>query len=483
VTSRLEGSATATDAVATSLIVEPGPGAPFLLLGTYDVAALGYLLEEFFISGEAERYTPAAPLPRDGRWSVKATERAPFKSRIVVVRPQDEARFNGTVLVEWLNVTGGLDAPADWLMAHREMVRSGYAYVAVSAQRIGIEGGLSRGPDMSLKKIAPERYHSLTHPGDAFAFDIFSQAGRKVRAAEPGDILGPLRAKHVIAIGESQSAMFLTTYVNAVDPLARVFDGFLVHSRFGAAASLQSRSIFGPPDPVMPRAPRFRGDLRVPLLNFITETDLIGANREGYAAARQLDNAKLRTWEVAGAAHTDNYTVKVAPIDTGAASIAELAAAFAPTCELMGEQLARPINFAPQHHYVLQAALSALQQWVASRSPAPSGERLRLAREAPPTLAVDGLGVAEGGVRTPWVDVPIARTSGVGGDDNSMAALFGSGELFDQATLDWIYPGGKAEYLRRFEASLDAAIEARFLLRADRAEILALASATYPGKA
>ena len=68
---------------------------------------------------------------------------ADYTTRIVVLTPADRAQFNGTVLVEWLNVSGGIDAPAVWMMAHREIVRAGYAYVAVSAQRVGVQGGAS----------------------------------------------------------------------------------------------------------------------------------------------------------------------------------------------------------------------------------------------------------------------------------------------------------------------------------------------------
>ena len=55
--------------------------------------------------------------------------------------PIDVTKFNGTVLVEWLNVSGGIDTPAVWMMAHREIARAGYAYVAVSAQKVGVDGG------------------------------------------------------------------------------------------------------------------------------------------------------------------------------------------------------------------------------------------------------------------------------------------------------------------------------------------------------
>ncbi len=99
---------------------------------------------------------------------------------MVVLTPIDSGAFNGTVLVEWLNVSGGIDAPAEWFMAHREIVREGYAYVAVSAQLVGVEGGASLGTDMSLKTLDPARYARLSHPGDAFSYDIFSQVGRLV---------------------------------------------------------------------------------------------------------------------------------------------------------------------------------------------------------------------------------------------------------------------------------------------------------------
>src|SRR5271157_2341132 len=133
-------------------LVTPAPGKPLLLLGAFDVGSLGYVAEEFFISGTASSYTPATELSPDGRWSVTPSGAADYTTRIVLLTPADRTQFNGTVLVEWLNVSGGIDAPAVWMMAHREIVRAGYAYVAVSAQRVGVEGGASLlGADMSLK--------------------------------------------------------------------------------------------------------------------------------------------------------------------------------------------------------------------------------------------------------------------------------------------------------------------------------------------
>jgi Alpha/beta hydrolase domain len=456
----------------------PAPGKPALLLGAFDIASVGYVAEEFFISGTASSYSSAAKLSPDGRWSVTPSGAADFTTRIVSLTPADRARFNGTVLVEWLNVSGGIDAPAVWMMAHREMLRAGYGCIAVSAQRVGVEGGVNMmGIDMSLKSQNPERYSSLHHPGDTYSYDIFSQAGRLVRDGQRDDILRGLRAEHIIALGESQSALFLTTYINAVDPLAQVYDGFLVHSRFGPAAPLDGGSIFDALESNTSQAVAFRPDLRVPLLTIITETDLFGGPREGYYNARQPENQRLRVWEIAGTAHADNYTIQVAPIDTGSAALTDIVAAYAPTNMLMGQQLDHCINFAPQHHYVLQAALSQLCDWVRTDRPAPSAVPIELS-DAQPILDTNGL--TQGGVRTPWVDVPIARTSGAGSEESTMSSIFGSGELFDAATLRRLYPGGAADYLQRFTVSLDSAVQSGFILAADREEILQLAAATFP---
>ncbi|OJZ70352.1 hypothetical protein BRW65_20545 [Mycobacterium paraffinicum] len=467
----------------TYIDVTPASGKPLLLLGAFDIGSVGYAAEEFFISGTASSYAPEGKLGPDGRWDVTRSGTADYTTRIVAITPTDPARFNGTALVEWLNVSGGIDAPAVWMMAHREIVRAGYAYVAVSAQKVGIDGGTSLlGMDMSLKTQDPARYGSLHHPGDAFAFDIFSQAGELVRDRGDG-ILGGLHPQHVIGIGESQSAMFLTTYVNAVDPLAGVYDGFLVHSRFGPAAPLDGVSLIEGLESSRgsQQAVKFRPDLRVPLLTVITETDLFGHVPLGYYSARQPDTELLRVWEIPGAAHADNYTIQVAPIDSGSAPLDDIVAAYAPTNMLMGQQLDHYINFAPQHHYVVQAAVAALDGWVRTGQPAPSAAPIATRESESPQLLVDANGLALGGIRSPWVDVPIARTSGITADENLMAAIFGSGEPFDTDTVRRLYPGGKTEYLERFTAALDAAIDSRFILPADRTEILALADATYPG--
>ncbi len=214
--------------------------------------------EEFFLAGTAHSFALDGERSEDGRWTATPAATAPFKTRMLVRRPAEASRFNGTVHVEWLNVSGNTDAGPDWSYLHREIVRRGAAWVGVSAQKVGIDGGgLPFVPDASLKKLNPDRYGSLLHPGDAFSYDMFTQAARGL--AGNGGPLASLRPERLLAIGESQSAAFLVTYINAIDPLERLFDGYFVHGRGAVRSSprwlpshsprrWRGRSGRGPPD-------------------------------------------------------------------------------------------------------------------------------------------------------------------------------------------------------------------------------------------
>ena len=131
-------------------------------------------------------------------------------------------------------------------------------------------------------------------------------------------MLGPLKAKHVIATGESQSAVFMTTYVDAIDPIAKVYDGFYIHSRLGGAAGPEAASMRGRGRGGRgPSGVKLRADLRVPVMTLISETDLIGSNLSGFWTADQPDTDKLRIWEMPGTAHVDNYMFFIGFYDDG----------------------------------------------------------------------------------------------------------------------------------------------------------------------
>src|SRR5262245_49238116 len=107
---------------------------------TTDLSQVGYERQEYFISGTASAYTSTGPLGDDGLWSAAPGATAAYKTRILVYRPTNPKTFSGTVIVEWLNVSGGVDANPDWTQTHVEIIRQGAAWVGVSAQFVGVEG-------------------------------------------------------------------------------------------------------------------------------------------------------------------------------------------------------------------------------------------------------------------------------------------------------------------------------------------------------
>jgi Alpha/beta hydrolase domain len=443
----------------TALTELTGGGSPFLAGTTFDLASVGYVQAEYALDGVANAYT------RTG-CGVIATGRDEFSTRLLVYRPADDAAFNGTVWVEWLNVSGGLDAAPDWIFTHTELIRRGAAWVGVSAQQVGVAGGTSLlgMPGTGLIAIDPERYGALRHPGDRFSYDIFSLAGAAAARAK-GTILSGLRIRHVLAMGGSQSAFRLTRYLTDIDPAAQVYDGFLVQARGGAAAPLSNgdgdgiASMRGDPVPLR--------DLRVPVLCVESETDLMTL---GYLAARQDDDDWFRLWEIAGTAHADVYTLVAGPVDTGRLPIGELARAWQPASDILGMTFDKPVNAGPQH-YVLNAAAAHLDRWVREGIRPPAAERLEVRDGA---FVTDEHGNARGGIRTPHVDVPTAALSGLGNGGNPISFLSGSTMPFAAATLRELYQS-PADYLKRFEEAANAAVAAGFVLPEDAAEMVATA--------
>ncbi len=419
---------------------------------------IGWVETELVAEGVAGSFVPDGEQREDGRLELGPGPTAPYRTRVVVRRPADPAAFSGTVVVEWLNVSSGLDANPDWSFLAPELVRTGVAWVGVSAQCIGVEGGAiavdagegAGDAGVGLKGHDPERYGSLAHPGDAFAYDIYSQVGAAVRVGAPA-ALGGLRVDQVLAIGESQSAFALTTYIDGVHPDAWVYDGFLVHSRGRSGLPLGEagtgvngrRAITGAPQ-------RIRTDLDVPVMIVQTETDLLPVL--GYAEARQDDTDLIRLWEIAGTAHADASTLGpfAKMVDCGV-----------------------PINDGPQR-FVLRAALRHLVAWAAGGESPPEAPRLVI------DLGPDGArfprdpdGMARGGIRLPQVEVPVAALSGDPGPvDTLMCQLLGQTLAFPAERLAELYPTVEG-YLAAYEAATDASIAAGFALAADRDEILA----------
>src|SRR5262249_56398432 len=102
-----------------------------------------------------------------------------------------------------------------------------------------------------------------------------------------------------------------------------------------------------------------RRDVAVPVLRAETEADLTSF---GSFAARQPDDDRIRTWEVAGTAHDDVYGLGPGPNDAGKGALDTTY--LPPQTSVFGViNCNAPINAGPQH-YVASAALATLNRWI-----------------------------------------------------------------------------------------------------------------------
>ena len=273
------------------------------------------------------------------------------------------------------------------------------------------------------------------------------------------DPLDGLAVQRMIAVGQSQSAFRLTTYYNAIHPTLDLFDAYLIHSRARYSAQLSQE----PQVPVAtPEVVLLRQDQPEPAIMLQTETDLVKPSLD-YLPARQADSDSVRLWEVAGSSHSDAYTTIKGPDDRGddptVADVIATKSARPPfiECPLL------PINDGPGH-WVAKAAISALDAWVRSGSAPSAAPRLQVNAEAT-GFEQDAQGNALGGIRSPYVDAPVAVLSGLG-QGAGFCDLFGTTRLFDDAELAALYPDRDA-YVAAIDEATDAAVSAGFLLPAD----------------
>ncbi|MDP3859151.1 MAG: alpha/beta hydrolase domain-containing protein [Stagnimonas sp.] len=396
----------------------------------YDLDALGYVEEEYFVSGTARAH-PEGP-------------DAAYTTRMIVRRPKDAARFNGAVLLDWVNVTAQFENSVDTLEAHELFQREGFAYVHLSMQKAGI----CCLPELTPQAWDPVRYAPLNHPGDEYAFDMLGQIARSFKQPRTPDAMGGLKVQRVIAMGQSQSANLLYAYVNEYQRKAAAIDGFLIHSGFSSTYT---------------QAPQ------VPVIQLYSDYEADGASPTG------LKN--YRGWDIAGAAHQNAWVGLHQVLGQGprAAASAPVRAASADSdlhglAGQYGEQN-DPAQYAcivagaqfPMR-YAVAAAIHHLDRWLRSGEPAPEGPRFQL--DAAGALMKDADGNALGGIRYPPMAVPVASYR------SDLCGLGGITVPFTELQLTQRYPT-HAGYWCRMQAAARESQQQGFLLPEDAADLMA----------
>jgi hypothetical protein len=456
---------------------------------TVNLSQYGYLQREYEMSGTTNTYAEEGFWGSNGQWNVSVSRTGvPYTTRLLVRYPTNPAKFNGTVVVEWLNDTTGGDQDPVWSEIYNEVLSEGYAYVGVTAQTAGME---------ELKAWDPVRYAALGDSNDGQSYDIFTQAALAVRD-QSATLLGGLKVKDVIGAGDSQSAFRVATYVNAIQPLSHAFNAFLAVGRAALAAPIGSGLVSFLPFPAL-----IRSDNTTPMIQIETEGDI---EELGFAFARQPDNNYLRTWELAGAAHIDEHE----GLYEANTILRENPTLTAPQCVfgVVANGATQPDNMGV---YELEdAALAALQKWMTTGTPPAHGNRIATT----PLFNIverDQYGNALGGIRLPDIQAPtetytainFSRTSEESLNpaqllstleaifttletgaitnttlrDEGLCLLEGFYTPFSSATLQRLYPT-HADYVAQYKAAAAADLAQGFLTEADYSAAVAAAEAS-----
>jgi len=437
---------------ATAVVPTPqvaGP-IPYVALGSADhnypflatdmnLAARGYVEEEFFYSGTANRYNAQSPNASGPAPTADIVSSGnPYKTRMMIRRPTDPAKFNGVVVVEWTNVTSLMDTPQVWFRNHEQLMRAGYAYVGIAAQNLHI-AAVPNG----LRNWSPLRYGTLDIADDDLSYDVFAQGVQAVRSVPA--VLGGLPVRRVIATGVSQSATRLAVYINAIHPRdPAILDG--------------AQPIIG--------GQRIREDLTIPVMKVLSEVEFPGQQ----TTIRQPDTDRFRTWWVTGTSHSENHM----RVTSYAIYLRDLSnPSLADSCAL-------PTRSRIQFHYVEAAAIDAMVKWIEQGVP-PAHSPLPEYASLTPRVVVarDAYGNALGGIRLATLAVPTATSTGqnTGGGNCS---LYGVHIPFDTATLASLYPSHEG-YVQAITAAAEQNVHDGFLLKEDEQEMLKDAQASIVG--
>jgi len=418
-----------------------------------------YTETEYLLTGTAALYTGPATEPT----TVESADH-PFATRILVRAPAAAAEFSGQVWLEPFNTTGGGDLDAVWASIAPLITQDGDAWVGVTVRA---------GQMDLLQTFDPVRYAGLDLTNNAYAWDMLRITGALVKQDGADELLPDAEVEHVYMGGYSQSAVDLATFSAAFHDMTRladgspVYDGYLVGGRAGNLSPLQSGSSIIPTFEQASMPP-----LDVPVVDMESQTDVEGfvvevptalAQEAGLAGAEEVQTPTFTYTNTGGAAvrRDDSdaeldrfrlYEISGAPHGGGGGEGCDGTSSF-PT------------------HYFFRAAAARLASWVEDDVAPPSAPRIELAEAAVVSVAAnDEHGNALGGVRSPFVDVPLARYE-VHSGPAPTCKLTGNETPLGADVLEQLY-GDADGYMEAFTASLDETIEAGFLLELDRAEIL-----------
>ena len=453
-----------------------------------DLAAYGYVEEEYLVSGKANVY---AWKDTDGRPLVRSTG-APYCTRIIVRKPADPARFSGSVMVDCMHGGCKIDNPSiGWGSAFEHIVASGDGYVGLSVAGTTFK---------ALKTFDPERYAPLCMPNPlppekrgpvgnmasspdqikknggtvlpddpttekGLDMDIFSQVSALIKRGKPGSPFEGMNAKRTYILGVTFAE--IPCYVSAVLPYSfleegkPIYDGAMVYMSGRAGNINREEGALSWDDP------RCKCGGPVPVVRLQTAGDIRGTLPHPlWASMFRSPNCDepgniSRTYEIAGASlrfcARGDLHVYPSQAEIDRAGVSQ---------ENHKPNSLRGFRDGAEEVSIMQHIITGIyrnmKEWSINGTPLPIADYLDITGPYPDTdFHYDENGNQKGGVRNHYVDVPVATYVDDGTiipfSAEKLKKLYGSRENWLKLTAEclermvkdrWILPEGAQAMLK-----------------------------------
>ena len=439
------------------------------------LVAYGYVEEEVQVSGLANvlEWAEAGARP-----PVRVRNaNVPYTTRMLLRRPVDRQKASGRVVVELLDPSAQYDRAPLWGLSAEHFLRGGDIWVGVTVHPAAA-AALQKFDGVRYARLAfaftqpPECATPAPRTETGLAWDILAQVGALLRSSSRENPLVSFDLHRVVAAGQGLAGSYLVTYADALHAEQRLGDGRPVFDAYVGVDAAELAPINQCAAPLPDGDARRGGARDVPFVSVVTQTSLAATLGRRRGDSDEAGDA-YRSFEVAGAAQGP-----VAP--AGQPGVADL--------KIAGFDTATPLCTEARNDFPLATVLNAVWQQLDDLLVAgmPLGHAAPIDVTAGGAPVPDASGNARGGWRSPAIDVPLAVYGGRGTarDPSNAAAvaacgLNGSKRPLDSAELKALY-GNRAEYLKRFDAAVDTAVQERRLVPADAAALKAQAARIAP---
>ena len=435
-----------------------------------DLAAVKYVEDEYLLEGVATVWRHGV----DGAQEPVAGD-LPFRTRVLVRRPADQANASGLVQVEPLHPD--LDSALVWNAIHPWLLRGNHTWMGVT---------VFTPVTQQLREIDAERYGGIDIPQDGMHYDALAEAIRALRAGE----LGVAGVEQVILAGMSATGSFCRVVLQDGFHLRwtradgrRLIDGFVIGISSGGAGAAGYPPLSTDDSELPADDPRRTVTARDAIaFEVLSETE---AETHEFVTRQDSDDAddRYRLYEIAGTAHIEDRASVLTNLQQF-----ERSGGVRPAFDV------RERRSDARYDLYLRGAFEAMYRWLAEGVVPPRAERFEH-RAGTEELERDDDGNVLCGVRTPWVTVPTAAYAphSTASEESEappewmpfsrpemLARLVGSMHPFSLAELRRRY-GTRAAYLDRFAEAVRAEVAHGLLLETDAAELLREAPKRWRG--